>query len=337
MKLDVEALLQPISETEPAGVDLSYDPAFRALQRMLDEAADKERPSDDAGMKDAIDQSVALLQRSKDLWIASNGVYFGVYLGDLEAAGGFLEVLAGIPERFWETCFPALEDGVDARRAACSQIASIGRMVRHLERLYLAPLRSKGRISFKDIAGAAGPEVKAAEIFKLCPEQIRRAIDETGPEDWVTLSGELATMLAASARLSVAFSDKSMGQTPELAVFDAAVRRMKEFVDIIVARKMPETAAEGATGEGDAAGGTTGRPAISGPIATREQALAVLDQVKDFFLQTEPTNPVPFLIDRIKRLIGMNFIQILENLAPDGIDQAAKILQPPLPETPPEE
>ena len=37
MALDVEALLQPISEEEPSGPDLSYDRDFRRISRELDE------------------------------------------------------------------------------------------------------------------------------------------------------------------------------------------------------------------------------------------------------------------------------------------------------------
>lgn len=334
MSLDVEALLQPVSEEEPAGPDLSYDPDFRRISRELDAAVEKDRPGDDPAVGPAAETAVALLARSKDLWIASHGFCFSVYSGDLPRCVGLLEVMAGLLEQFWDTCHPLLDEGSDpaaGRREACNQVSSIGRTVKHLERLYLAPLRSKGRISFKDIAGAADPTIKGAQLLAQAAEPVRRAIDETGVDDWQALSEQLGGLAAASARIAAVFGDKGGGLTPDLAALDGAVKRMKDFSDAVVNRKVPSAApeAEAADESGDGGGGATaggGGRTFSGPISTRAQALAQLDAVRNFFKATEPSSPLPILIDRVKRLAAMDFVQILQNLAPSGLEEALKVL-----------
>ncbi|MBL9009720.1 MAG: type VI secretion system ImpA family N-terminal domain-containing protein [Alphaproteobacteria bacterium] len=334
MSLDVEALLAPVSDEEPAGPDLSYDPDFRRISRELDAALEKERPGDDPTVGPAVDTAVALLGRSRDLWIASHGFCFSLYSGDLTRCVGLLEAMAGIAERFWDTCHPALDEGSDpagGRREACNQIASIGRAVKHLDRLYLPPLRSKGRISFKDIVGGADPSHRAAQLMGQMPEPLRRAIDESTLEDWQALADTLTAMAAASTRLAAAFADHVPGQGPDLSAFDQQVARMNEFAQAVVARKSPvaeaEAGDEGASSGGGDAEGYAG-PSLSGPIRSRSQALAQLEAVKAFFAATEPSSPLPLLIDRAVRLAGMDFIQILQSLAPTGVEEASRVLEP---------
>lgn len=339
MSLDVEALLAPVSEEEPAGPDLSYDPDFRRISRELDAALEKERPGDDPNVGPAAETAIVLLGRAKDLWIASHGFCFALISGDLTRCAGLLEVMAGIAERFWETCHPALDEGSDpagGRREACNQISSIGRSVKHLDRLYLPPLRSKGRIAFKDIVGGADPAHKAAQLLTQMPEPIRRAIDDSAVEDWQALADTLGAMAAASTRLAGAFAERVPGQGPDLAAFDQLVARMSEFAQAVVTNKSPQAAA----GDGGAAapesGGESGGPALTGPIRSRGQALAQLEAVRAFFAATEPSSPLPLLIDRAVRLAGMDFIQILQSLAPTGVEEASKVLEPAVPEAAPE-
>jgi len=46
----------------------------------------------------------------------------------------------------------------------------------------------------------------------------------------------------------------------------------------------------------------------------------MLDRVIRYLEQTEPGNPAPLLIARAKQLIGVNFFEIMANLAPNALD-----------------
>jgi type VI secretion system protein ImpA len=54
-------------------------------------------------------------------------------------------------------------------------------------------------------------------------------------------------------------------------------------------------------------------------IATREDALRALDAVADFFRRSEPSSPVPLLVDRAKRLVSKSFLEVLADMAPDAV------------------
>ncbi len=330
MALDVDALMQPVSDAEPAGPDLSYDPDFRRISRELDDAASKEKPSEDPNVGPALQTAITLLGRSRDLWIASHAACFALYAGDLDTMSQLVRAMGQIATHFWETCHPALEEGSDpagGRREACRQLAMFGRTVRHLERFNLPPLKAKGRISFKDLAGAADERASGVQMLDQMADQLRRAIDETAIEEWQAFSAQLAGLSANLDGLVSAFGEKVFsGQEPDLSPLTQAIARIKSLSDAVIARKSP-VAAEPAQGEAEAGGAA----ALRGPVSNRAQALQQLEAARAYFQQAEPSSPLPLLIERVIRLAGMNFMDLMKNIAPNGLDDATRLLEPPAP------
>jgi type VI secretion system protein ImpA len=52
--------------------------------------------------------------------------------------------------------------------------------------------------------------------------------------------------------------------------------------------------------------------------ATRQQALALLDQVAAYYRAAEPTSPVPVLIERARSLAGRDFMSLLKDFLPEA-------------------
>jgi type VI secretion system protein ImpA len=83
-------------------------------------------------------------------------------------------------------------------------------------------------------------------------------------------------------------------------------------------------AEDGAAAQAPASTGTA-PAAASGDIRSREDALRQLDRVIDFLQRTEPGNPAPLLIERAKRLVGVSFMDIMADLAPDAVSTIQNI------------
>jgi type VI secretion system protein ImpA len=64
---------------------------------------------------------------------------------------------------------------------------------------------------------------------------------------------------------------------------------------------------------------------VSGEITSREDAVRMMDKISQYFEKNEPSSPVPMLMNRAKRLVSMKFIEILKDMAPNGVSQAASI------------
>jgi type VI secretion system protein ImpA len=51
----------------------------------------------------------------------------------------------------------------------------------------------------------------------------------------------------------------------------------------------------------------------------------MIDKICQFYERAEPSSPVPLLLKRARRLVPMNFMEIMQDLAPDGVPQAESI------------
>ena len=65
-----------------------------------------------------------------------------------------------------------------------------------------------------------------------------------------------------------------------------------------------------------------GRRRASGAIRSRQDAIRALDAVAEFFRQNEPSSPVPLFLERAKRLVSKDFLEVLADIAPDAVAQA---------------
>jgi len=73
------------------------------------------------------------------------------------------------------------------------------------------------------------------------------------------------------------------------------------------------------------AGPTASGPGLSGSVNSREQALQALDLAIAYFRTAEPSSPVPLLLQRAKRLATMDFLEIVKDLASDGLSQVRNV------------
>lgn len=63
----------------------------------------------------------------------------------------------------------------------------------------------------------------------------------------------------------------------------------------------------------------------SAQISSRAEAQQMLEKVKQYFAQHEPSHPAPLMIERVQRLIELDFMDIIRDLAPDGVHQLENI------------
>jgi type VI secretion system protein ImpA len=61
---------------------------------------------------------------------------------------------------------------------------------------------------------------------------------------------------------------------------------------------------------------------MSGAINSRADVIRVLDKICDYYSVHEPSSPIPLLLRRAQRLVEKTFLEILEDMVPDGVNQA---------------
>ena len=116
-------------------------------------------------------------------------------------------------------------------------------------------------------------------------------------------------------------------QAPNLGGLSDLLKEIHSVLTEQLSRRGVET--DSAAGEGaDEVGSGSGsakEKSISGTINSREDVVRMLDKTCEYFTRNEPSSPVPLLLQRAKRLVSMDFLTALRDLAPDGVSQIETI------------
>jgi type VI secretion system protein ImpA len=332
--IDIERLLREVAPDAPSGDDLEYDPSFvemtraaqgKAEQRMGDAVVPGEEPKWGTVKSKAIE----LFGRSKDLRI---GIYLTQSLLKVDGFPGLsdgLTVIRGLLEKFWDTVHPQLDPDDDNDPMFRVNVLSIlldpDSTLRNVRETPLVSSRALGRFSLRDIeiatgkspapSGAAQPPAEMSVIEAAFSECDLAALQGTadGIRQSIEQVGAIESVLTDKVGVSRAAS------------FDALVSALKG-VEEAVNRQLARRGVAVALPAGGGAAAATG-PAgpISGAVNSRQDAILVLDKVCDYFRQNEPSSPVPLLLERAKALVSKNFVEIIQDLAPDGIAQVNTI------------
>jgi type VI secretion system protein ImpA len=61
--------------------------------------------------------------------------------------------------------------------------------------------------------------------------------------------------------------------------------------------------------------------AIPGRVNSRRDVEICLDMIIDFYERTEPSSPIPHLARRMRKMVPMNFMQLMDEIAPSGMKE----------------
>ena len=322
----VDRFLRPLPDASaPCGPDLEYDNDFLALSQA---AAGKPESQFDAGVppdwRAVREQSEALLERTRDLRIALLWLRCGLHLDGFGALPQGLRLVLGLLEAHWDTLHP-LPDPDDgdpyARMNALAVLAESDGVLGDLRQAVLIQQRGVGEV-----------RVRSVEI----------ALNMLQPREGeaVLSRGQISQMLAEAVEQQPALRLQPQAAIDRVKALTALMNEragvqgapdLKPLLSLLVgiAGLMPvpaeaaDGAAEGATADGAQSG--TG-PRLSGGVNSRDDAVRALDMVCAYLERAEPTNPAPLLLRRARRLISHNFLQLMKELAPDALDQVARVM-----------
>lgn len=330
--VDIEALLKEVSKKTPCGKDLEYDKAFGALERAAqskseqqfgDTVVDAEEPD----WKEVKKLALGLFSRTKDLRVATYLTRSLVHDEGFPGLAGGLGVICGFLEQYWECVHPQLdaEDDNDPtfRINSLAPLSDKDAMISAVRNIPLVASRAVGRFSLRDIDiaegtlnGATGDE-GPADITVIDAAFLDCDLEE------LQKTAEAVTQSIAHAQTIEKIMVEHVGteNAPDLANLQKELKQAQTILAERLSRRGVGGQAGQDAGDGDTAGG--GVPAqISGEIRSREDVVRMLDKACVYFNRHEPSSPVPLLLQRAKRLVSADFIEVMRELAPAGLSQA---------------
>lgn len=316
--VEFDALVAPIGETEPCGVNLEDTPLLAAFDafRVFGQSVPADPPPPWPVVRS---EAVAALAKSKDLRLLA---YLGAAALRTDGLLQFLDTLsiaARWLEERWADTFPPVEEDAVMRRNAVNCFADMV-VVDGIRRAPLVSSREHGRISQRDIEMAEGqvpvatgdepPDAgRIAAAFGAMPIDDLRALLQAFEQG-------AAALKAIDARM------RSEGGVEAAPTFDPLATQLTKVIKILRTQLAARGAVDGTAGEADgASGGSTGGGVV-GAVRTRQDAIRALDAVAAFFRQAEPSSPVPYFLERAKRLVAKDFIEVLADVAPSALSTA---------------
>ena len=343
--VDLEALLSAVSSEAPCGEDLEYDTAFGEMERAAQgkpeqQYGDTVIPAEEPDWGDLKRRATELLGRTKDLRVAAYLTRALVKTDGLLGLAGGLELLHGLLERYWDSVHPQLDpDDDNDPTLRVNTIASLCDPEMVLRVVRESPLVNSpglGRYSLRDVQLAAG--AIAAPEGMSPPESgaIDGAFLGCDLEDLQGIAEAVRRSLDAAAGVESLLTEKvGVARAVDLSPLTDVLRAARQVVDERLARRGAGLEEEGgmAIDAGVPATAPSGNAspsgtAMTGEVRSREDVVRMLDKVCDYFRRNEPSSPVPLLLERAKRLVSKNFLEIVRDLAPDGVAQVETIRGP---------
>ena len=354
--INIDQLLEAVSPDAPCGEDVEYDPAFREMEEAAlskpppEFGPDKNNPPEPPDWRKVQQKALELLARSKHLRPA---VYLTRALLDTQGFSGLgegLRLLRGLLEGYWETLYPPLDpdDPEDpARRNILDELNSPEFILSAVRRAPLLDLPRLGRFTLRDINFAdqtvklpAGPDKQLTALADIIAEFIEKRNEAKSIQ---TAAGEVRDASAAVRGCIEAVSAIQTGITaragtknaPGLADLTKVLKEAEnslQQIDTVLAGQLLQHGIGAPPVEEEAAAASPATPGLrpaatplTGEITSREDVIRWLDKICEYYRQHEPSSPVPLLLQRARRLVAKDFIDILRDLAPNGLPQVEVI------------
>ncbi|MEL1265712.1 type VI secretion system protein TssA [Pseudoxanthomonas putridarboris] len=330
----IETLLLPIDEQAPAGANLEYHPDFLALEQAASPLPERGignsvRHAEEPDWNDVAARGERLLAQTRDLRIAVHVATAWLNVHGLPGWSAGLGLVRGFLECFWEDVHPVLdkdEDGDPTERInAIAAIGSATGMLAYFRNTRLFRGAHPAHFSLRDLriatgtlkpaAGEAGEEARPGML------DMDACCQECPLEHLLEVKEALDHALDHAQAINRVFEMHTPGAGPDLEPLVRDVRELHRFIDQHAAQRTPRASVEEAL-PGNASGSDPSPAERHGhAIENPHDVVRRLDELCDYYARSEPSSPVPLLLRRAQRLVGMNFVDLMKELAPGGISE----------------
>ncbi|MCO5066536.1 MAG: type VI secretion system protein TssA [Rhizobiaceae bacterium] len=266
-----------------------------------------------------------------------------------------LSLLGRTLDEYWDSLHPALRGG--APREAALRRTNALLDLQNPEAGVLGELRRKAFFTLPGIGPVSGRDLEMGTLDERV--MLQEAAQGLGVKEKAVLAEAHAQLVSRVRGACAGFADRSpddfaalvQGGRDSLSAMDEldrvlnarlethgpTVPDLKRFVERVLAtlertNAMKKADAPAIAANGEAAPAAPNgvyrepQPIMSGGglpdrIASRDEVVKCLDLVVDFYDRTEPSSPIPHLARRVRRMVHMDFVELMEDLAPSGLKE----------------
>jgi type VI secretion system protein ImpA len=344
--IQLDSLLQPIAEDNPAGVDIREDTTPTSSYYTIKDARSAARAAERTNIFDN-DSNEANQHWRKILELAPD--ILQNHAKDLEVASWYTEALArhygfqglrdgfklihGLIKQYWDGLYPLPdEDGVETRVASLTGLNGEG-----AEGVLIAPIRNieitqghePGPFTYwkyqqaLDIEKIIDEEARSEKASKLgfSNDDIERAVSESSDTFFVNMRDDIRDSIDTYREIGRLLDEYcGINDSPPTSNIINILEDCLGVINHIGKHKMPDDI----TIDMDTDSHQEDSPAdpasaqISGPVNSRADAFKKLMEISAYFRKTEPHSPISYILERAVKWGGMPLEDLIKELIPDS-------------------
>lgn len=323
--MNIDALLTPVSSEQPCGENLEYDADYMAMEQACAGKAEQQFgdtiiPAEPADWNKVEQLALSLLERSKDLRVMLALTRAWTQLKGLRGYANGLLLVQQALLLYWEPLWPLLEeDGQHDPFYRVNALAALSDKSTLSTALRQAALirHASDEISLRDACSLLDGSKTDCPGY---PGGLTRLQDELarggpGPEAVVLIAERLLTIRETVTEQLGNGGLPEMEQLLKTVNTVAAACQSTDLSSLIpppasssAAEPTPQSAPQSADWR-------------TVQLSSRADAQLMLEKVKHYFVRHEPSHPAPLMIERVQRMVELDFMEIIRDLAPDGVHQ----------------
>ncbi len=349
--IDIESLLKDVAPDAPSGEsDLSSEPAFIDLEIKIEGTPEREfggkivQEAKDPNWQDVQKAALELSTRTHDLRVAVYLTRALLHTDGFDGLASGLALLHGLIGRYWDSLYPQLDpDDNNDPIQRINILASLSEgedILVPLKKTELCGSKRLGRFCFRDMLIAVG-KISATKNDKTPPPgmvEIEAAFKDT---DFETIAAKQTAIKAARENLDKlkAELDRKVGESHSGSMPDfKSLSEVLTEMDAVMEKQLqdrkprpssnPDSAAAMDEKDNVLSAGSPATPQASpvSGINNRQDVIRLLDNICKYYEHCEPGSPVPLLLKRARQLVEKNFIEIIQDLAPDSAGKIKSLI-----------
>lgn len=358
---DCERWLNPFDGENPSGQSLRHENEFATLVALAtpkfkiveDENNNPiDRKAEPINWGDVLSLAEDLSTIGRDirlLTIVTRGL-----TGENGLSGAIegVELLTSSLDQYWDSIHPQIRAGGNAtgRLGAIRELENDeAGLWGDLQRMEVINERGIGSVALSHLAQAS---LSDAQVIAKAPsglsdaEQVKliehhhsvlkrskiacRSMANKNPEAFEELAANVSALEKALTDLENKVQEKLEGANLKFSEFKSNLSQISKTLNGTERTQEPEekestttvtNVTEGKENTSTSIVGSEGGHTIPAKLNSRDEVQTCLQLIIDFYERTEPSSPIPLLATRMKKMVPMDFLELMSELAPAGLKE----------------
>ncbi|TDR78357.1 type VI secretion system protein TssA [Paludibacterium purpuratum] len=334
--IDIDRLLAPCSDTAPCGDDLEYSSGFIELMQLAAGTPEVQygamrQDAAEPDWQNIIAQAEALMTQSHDLRLALLLTRALLARHGLDGLADGMRLILGLLAQNWARLYPRLDPDDDHDPTERNNIL--------LALCDTEPYGILGRLRTLPFIEAPGLDPITLRMLELASDPMQAQHYDGPALDGIAAAcrdNKLAALEYTADRLgrcleAAASIEQRVGAEvgTELGVDLAPLTRLMQLGLRFLEQQLPHHPEQGRSSEAPSDASAWCDPApsapdrggggIDGEIHNSGDVARLLEQLCQYYARAEPSSPIPILLTRARKLVDLNFMDIMNELSPSGV------------------